>query len=379
MNKFDFIDTELTRRDAAKQHRQLRSITPLANACCEVDGRRMINFSSNDYLGLSQHPKLQLGAANFSSQYGSGSTASRLICGSLDCFSAVENKLARLKQVESILIFNSGFQANVSIIPALTDSDTLILSDSLNHNSIIQGISLAGCDKIIYDHNDLDHLEKLLEENNHRQRKLIVTESVFSMDGDQTDIDRLIAIAQEFNAILMVDEAHATGVLGHQGMGLTAGKQVDVTVGTFGKAFGSFGAYIASSEKIRDYLINCCSGFVYTTALPPAILGAIDAALDLIPNMDEARRTLLDNASYLRNMLQQLGYNTGNSTTQIIPVVLGDESATLALSTKLEQAGILATPIRPPTVPEGESRIRLALSAAHSREQIDTLIEVFRP
>ena len=379
MNKFDFIDTELTRRDAAKQHRQLRSITPLANACCEVDGRRMINFSSNDYLGLSQHPKLQLGAANFSSQYGSGSTASRLICGSLDCFSAVENKLARLKQVESILIFNSGFQANVSIIPALTDSDTLILSDSLNHNSIIQGISLAGCDKIIYDHNDLDHLEKLLEENNHRQRKLIVTESVFSMDGDQTDIDRLIAIAHEFNAILMVDEAHATGVLGHQGMGLTAGKQVDITVGTFGKAFGSFGAYIASSDKIRDYLINCCSGFVYTTALPPAILGAIDAALDLVPNMDDARRTLLDNAEYLRNMLQQLGYNTGNSTTQIIPVVLGDESATLALSTKLEQAGILATPIRPPTVPEGESRIRLALSAAHSREQIDTLIEVFRP
>lgn len=379
MNKYDFIDTELARRDTAKQHRRLRNVTPLANACCEVDGRQMINFSSNDYLGLSQHPKLQLGAANFSSQYGSGSTASRLICGSLDCFSAVENKLAALKQVESILIFNSGFQANVSIIPALTDNDSLILSDSLNHNSIIQGISLAGCDKIIYNHNDLDHLEKLLKQNSHRQRKLIVTESVFSMDGDQTDIDRLVAIAPEFNAILMVDEAHATGVLGHQGMGLTAGKQVDITVGTFGKAFGSFGAYIASSDKIRDYLINCCSGFVYTTALPPAILGAIDAALDLIPNMDDARRTLLDNASYLRNMLQQLGYNTGNSTTQIIPVVLGDEYATLALSTKLEQAGILATPIRPPTVPQGESRIRLALSAAHSREQIDTLIDVFRP
>jgi 8-amino-7-oxononanoate synthase len=379
MNKYDFIDTELARRDTANQHRRLRNVTPFANACCEVDGRQMINFSSNDYLGLSQHSKLQTGAANFSSQYGSGSTASRLICGSLDCFSDIENKLAALKQVESILIFNSGFQANVSIIPALTNSDTLILSDSLNHNSIIQGISLSGCDKIIYDHNDLDHLAKSLEENNHRERKLIVTESVFSMDGDQTDIDRLVAIAQEFNAILMVDEAHATGVLGHHGMGLTAGKQVDITVGTFGKAFGSFGAYIASSEKIRDYLINCCSGFVYTTALPPAILGAIDAALELIPNMDDERRTLLDNARYLRNMLQQLGYNTGNSTTQIIPVVLGDESATLAMSTKLEQAGILATPIRPPTVPQGESRIRLTLCAVHSREQIDTLIEVFIP
>ena len=198
------------------------------------------------------------------------------------------------------------------------------------------------------------------------------------MDGDQTDIDRLIAIAQQFNAILMVDEAHATGVLGSRGMGLTAGKQVDITVGTFGKALGCFGAYIASSEKIRDYLINCCAGFVYTTALPPAILGTIDAALDLVPNMDEERRTLLDNACYLRKMLQQLGYHTGNSSTQIIPVLLGEESATLAMSSKLEQAGFLASPIRPPTVPQGESRIRLALCAAHSRDQIDALIDVFR-
>jgi 8-amino-7-oxononanoate synthase len=378
MNKFDFIDNELARRDATRQHRRLRSVTPLANACCEVDGRRMINFSSNDYLGLSQHPQLQRGAARFSSQYGSGSTASRLICGSLNCFSDLETKLAALKQVESTLIFNSGFQANISLIPALADKDTLVFSDSLNHNSIIQGISLAACDKIVYEHNDLDHLQSLLTKNTHRQRKLIVTESVFSMDGDQTDIDRLIAIAQQFNAILMVDEAHATGVLGSRGMGLTAGKQVDITVGTFGKALGCFGAYIASSEKIRDYLINCCAGFVYTTALPPAILGTIDAALDLVPNMDEERRTLLDNACYLRKMLQQLGYHTGNSSTQIIPVLLGEESATLAMSSKLEQAGFLASPIRPPTVPQGESRIRLALCAAHSRDQIDALIDVFR-
>jgi 8-amino-7-oxononanoate synthase len=378
MNKFDFIDSELSRRDSAQQHRYLKSITPLADACCEVDGRRMVNFSSNDYLGLARHPKLQEGAQAFSTRYGSGSTASRLICGSLECFSLVEEKLAELKQVESVLIFNSGFQANVSIIPALAQSDSLILSDSLNHNSIIQGISLAGCDKIVYDHNDLDQLEKLLAENEHRPRKLIVTESVFSMDGDQTDIDRMIAIAAEHNAILIVDEAHATGVLGHRGMGLTAGKQVDIIIGTFGKALGSFGAYIASTEKVRDYLINCCGGFVYSTALPPAVLGAIDAALSLAPEMDEARSRLQDNSEYLRNMLQQLGYDTGNSTTQIIPVLIGEESSTLAMSAKLEDAGFLATPIRPPTVPVGESRIRLALSAAHSRKQIDGLIDVFR-
>ena len=161
-------------------------------------------------------------------------------------------------------------------------------------------------------------------------------------------------------------------------MGLTAGMNVDITIGTFGKALGSFGAYIATSASVRDYLINCCSGFIYTTALPPPTLGAIDAALDLVPTMDAARRSLHDNADFLRSSLRQLGYDTGVSTTQIIPVVLGDEDATLAVSRKLEQAGFLATAIRPPTVPSGQSRIRLALSAAHSREQIESLLEVFR-
>ena len=380
MSKFDFIDKELSRRRSAQQHRNLRDITPLSASTVQVDGRTMVNFSSNDYLGISKHPELGRRAGEFTEQYGNGSTASRLICGSLDCFTALEQKLAALKQVESVLIFNSGFQANLSIIPALADNSSLVLSDQLNHNSIIQGVTLARCTKQLFDHNDLDHLEHLLKHHQDKgqSRTLIVTESVFSMDGDQADIDRLVELSEAYNAILIVDEAHATGVLGEQGMGLTAGKRVDITIGTFGKALGSFGAYIASSAKIRDYLINCCNGFIYTTALPPAILGAVDAALDVIADMDEVRARLQDNAQLLRHRLQQLGYDTGNSTTQIIPVLLGDEKRTLAMSVKLEQAGFLATAIRPPTVPMGESRIRIALSAAHSREQIEALVEVFR-
>ncbi len=380
MSKFDFIDSELARRRALHQHRHLRDVIPESATTVSVDGRSMVNFSSNDYLGLSQHPALRDRAIAYAHRYGVGSTASRLICGSLDCFEAVEHKLAELKQAESILIFNSGFQANVSIIPALTDPNSLVLSDRLNHNSIIQGIALARCNKQLFEHNDLDHLESLLVSASGKgySRTLIVTESVFSMDGDQSDIERLVSVAKSHDAILVVDEAHATGVLGEGGMGLTAGMNVDITIGTFGKALGSFGAYIATSASVRDYLINCCSGFIYTTALPPPTLGAIDAALDLVPTMDAARRSLHDNADFLRSSLRQLGYDTGVSTTQIIPVVLGDEDATLAVSRKLEQAGFLATAIRPPTVPSGQSRIRLALSAAHSREQIESLLEVFR-
>ncbi len=380
MHKFDFIDKELQRRMSIRQHRQLRSVTPVSDSLVKVDGRTMVNFCSNDYLGISKHPDLQAGATAFTQRYGTGSTASRLICGSLDCFESVERKLAELKQVEGILIFNSGFQANVSVIPALADTNSLILSDRLNHNSIIQGIHLARCTRQLFDHNDLDHLENLLEQSRikHFSRTIIVTESVFSMDGDQSDIDRLIYLASEYDAILYVDDAHATGVLGRKGMGLTTGKKVDVTMGTFSKALGSFGAYIACSPKIRDYLVNCCSGFVYTTALPPSTLGAIDAALDLVPAMDKARRKLRDSAQFLRNALQQSGYDTGQSSTQIIPVILGDEDSTMAMSQKLETAGFLVTPIRPPTVPEGESRIRIALSAAHTRDQIEAMVEVFR-
>ena len=380
MDKYAFIETELETRKSLHLLRRLRTIVPISPAEVSLNGRAMLNFCSNDYMGLSKHPLLQERAAEFAEKYGSGSTASRLVCGTYDCFDKVEKKLASLKGTERTLIFNSGFQANISILPTLADSRTLILSDWLNHNSIIQGSLLARCGKARFRHNDLAHLRQLLEESRNKDysRILIVTESVFSMDGDQSDIGKLVDLADEFQAILIVDEAHATGVLGEQGMGLTCGKNVDVTMGTFGKAAGSFGSYIACSEKMRDYFVNCCGGFIYTTALPPPVIGAIDAALDLIPTMAEERRELRQKADFVRASLNEMGWSTLDSTTQIIPVIISGEKETLGLSKWLENDGIFASAIRPPTVEKGYSRIRVTLSAAHTQAHVEKLVHSFR-
>jgi len=380
VDKFSPIEDELQRRESRHQLRKLKTVTPLSAVEVLVNGRVMVNFSSNDYLGLSKHPLLRERAGEFMENYGTGAAASRLISGSYDCFDRVEEKLAELAKTESALIFPSGFQANATILPALADPDALILSDRLNHNSIIQGTRLSRCQKILYDHNDLQQLASLLETHHNRgySRIIIVTESLFSMDGDRSDVDALSDLSETYHAFLMIDDAHASGVLGINGMGLACGKGVDVAVGTFSKALGSLGGYAACSKQMREYLVNCCSGFIYSTALSPPVLGAIDAALDLIPEMEEERKALQDEASFLRVALEGLGFITGNSASQIIPVIVGGEGETLALSKKLDDAGYLATAIRPPTVPEGESRIRLTLSTAHTREHTEGLIEVFR-
>lgn len=370
------VDAEISRRKEVEQFRSLRPLLPLDGAMVRHEGRELVNFCSNDYLGLSRHPLLLRRSIKYLNAYGAGATASRLICGNFEAVAAVEEKLARLKQTEAALILSSGFQANATVLPALADRRTLILSDSLNHNSLIQGCRLSRCRTVVYRHNDMDHLAGLLKENRDAgfSRILVVTESVFSMDGDTCDMDALETLADQYDAFLVVDEAHATGVRGLQGMGLTCGRRVDLTIGTFGKAAGGFGAYAACSRKLKDYLINCCAGFIYTTALPPAVIGAIDAALDLMPGMEAQRKTLDDHARYLRNALAGMGYDTGASNTQIIPVILGREAHALDMAAWLAQNNILVIAIRPPTVPEGASRIRISLSALHTRAHIDHLV-----
>ncbi|MGM0452358.1 MAG: 8-amino-7-oxononanoate synthase [Thermodesulfobacteriota bacterium] len=375
-NKFEFVDQELDRRKNEHRFRRLKSVHPVSAVEIREYDRRMINFCANDYLGLSKNETLQKRAVQYLTTYGVGSTASRLVCGNFDIFDAVEQKIAALKETEAAMVFNSGYQANVSAISALADKNALILSDQLNHNSIISGARLARCAVRVYRHNDMDHLRRLLEKTagNGFSRVLIVTESLFSMDGDLIDVNALSAIADEFGAILIVDDAHATGVMGRRGMGLTCGTGVDVVIGTFSKGCGVFGAYAACSQRVRDYLINCCPGFIYTTALPPPVIGAIDAALEMVPTMTLEREKLLNNADWLRRRLSAMGYNTGASASQIIPVIVGDAQKTLSLSAWLSEHGILATAIRPPTVPEGASRIRLSLSAAHTLQHFDQLL-----
>jgi 8-amino-7-oxononanoate synthase len=379
LNKYSFISSALEERKERHLFRSLKSVLPLAGGEVEVNGRRMVNFCSNDYLGLSTHPLLKQRMIEYTERYGAGSAASRLVCGNLRFFDKLEARLARLTGHESAIVFNSGFQANVSLLPAITDSSTLILSDALNHNSIIQGCKLSRCHVTPFNHNDLNHLEDILKKGvGLHTRRLIVTESIFSMDGDMADIDALILLSERYNALLLVDEAHATGVMGKNGMGISSNKDVDMVMGTFSKAVGSFGAYVSSNSMMRDYIINFCNGFIYTTALPPGVIGAIDAAIELIPQMDKEREGLMENSARLRKGLAEQGYDTGKSATHIIPVIIGDEEEALRLSAWLLENSVLATTFRPPTVPRGQSRIRIAITSAHNEGHVDLLLALFK-
>ena len=380
-NKLDFIAKELQEREKNNNIRQLKAICPQDGVTIVKNGKSLINFSSNDYLGLSKHPSLMLASQNYTKQYGTGSTASRLVTGTYDIHEKLEQKLAKVCGKEAALLFNTGFQANTTIIPSLVDQKSLVLCDRLVHNSILQGIFLSKARWKRYQHNDLSHLERLLKKAVllGYNRILIVTETVFSMEGDRSDVDGLIQLSQQYNTLLYLDDAHALGIMGEKGMGLTANKSgIDISLGTFGKAIGSFGAFITTSKLIRDYLINCCPGFIYTTALPPAVIGSIDAAIDLVPSLDKERTYLGGRIDYLQNQLINLGYKVCNSISPIIPVIIGDEEKALNLSQYLETNGILATAIRPPTVPKNTARIRFVLSSKHQPEQINYLISLLK-
>ncbi len=373
----------LEQLDADGRRRRLRTAARLAGGRIDLAGRSLVDFSSNDYLGLSHHPELIRRTALFAERWGAGSGASRLVCGNLPPFTDVEAKLAQGKGAPAALVFVSGFQANASILPALFDSrvlgaEPLVYCDRLNHASLIHGCQAAGVRQIRFRHNDLGHLEQLLAAPNPGGRpRFIVTETVFSMDGDRADIAGLAALAERHGAFLYLDEAHATGVLGEGGFGLARGLAGPrcLVMGTFSKALGGFGAYAACGALLRDYLVNRCGGLIYATALPPAVLGAMDAALDLVPTLDAERARLAAHGDRLRAAMAEAGLDTGASSTQIVPVFLGDEARALAVASALEAEGLLGVAIRPPTVPAGTSRIRFALSARHSEEDVDRLIE----
>ncbi|MDX2216788.1 MAG: 8-amino-7-oxononanoate synthase [Oculatellaceae cyanobacterium bins.114] len=376
-NKFDFVEQKLQQRRQAHQFRVIAAFDP-DDAVYGIRGDRcFLNFSSNDYLGLSKHPRLIEAAQRYTQHYGAGATASRLVTGTYTIHQQLEEQLAIACGYEATLLFSSGFQANSTVLPALLDASALVLCDRLVHNSLIQGILASRARFMRYRHGDLNHLKSLLIKATQQSysRVMIVSETIFSMDGDRSDVTALTQLAQDYNAILYLDDAHALGVMGKQGMGLAAHQPgIDLMVGTFGKAFGAFGAFIACSHKIRDYLVNYCPGFIYTTALPPAVIGAITAALELIPTLDAERLHLHQQAEYLRGQLRQLSCNPGNSSSHIVPLLLGDEEQTLHLSQWLEQRGMLAIAIRPPTVEPGSARLRIALSSQHTTNHVDTLI-----
>ena len=372
------LDATLTRLSAAHRRRHLRSVAVPGARLTLADHRSLIDASSNDYLGLSQHPLLKARACEWVERFGAGSRASRLVTGTLEAVIALEARLADFKGKEAALIFNSGYQANAAVLPALFElaggRNALVFTDRLNHASLHAGCALAEVKQIRFRHNDLAHLEELLASHEGKPA-FIITESVFSMDGDRTDIAALGEIARRHNALLYVDEAHATGVLGPHGSGLAASAPEAVVMGTLGKAFGAAGAYIAGSRNLIDYLINRCAGFIYSTAPAPAACGAVDAALDLLPTMDAERHLLATRGERLRERLAAAGISTLNSSTHIVPAIMGSESDALAAQKTLEDIGILAIAIRPPTVPEGLSRLRFSLSSAHTDADFETLLD----
>lgn len=377
-----FIETELTKIKAAGLYRRLRRVDGDQGATLSIDGREVVNFSSNNYLGIANHPELAAAAKAAIDRYGCGSGASRLISGNMTLHEELENYLARFKGTEAALVFNSGFQANTGVISTLAGESDAIFSDTLNHASIIDGSRLARAKTFVYAHNDLDQLETELSHAASFRRKLIVTESIFSMDGDEAPLTAIVELAEKYGAMVMVDEAHATGLFGAGGAGvvqkLGLGNRVLVQMGTLGKALGGFGAYIAGSRGLCDLLINRCRSFIFTTALPPAVMAMAMAALDLVKREPERRQALWNNCRSLKEGLRSLGFELGASESPILPLIIGDATECMRFSEKLLENGVFAQGIRPPTIPPGTSRLRITLMATHTREQIERALAAFK-
>ena len=375
------FDGELARLREQGLYRALRRVEGDQGPTLLIEGREVINFSSNNYLGLANHPALCHAAKGAIDRYGCGSGASRLISGNMTLHEELEDKIAELKGTEAALVFNSGFQANTGVIPVLAGEGDVILSDTLNHASIIDGCRLARAKIVVYGHCDLNDLERGLKNSRSNSRKLIVTESLFSMDGDEAPLADIVSLAEKHGAMLMVDEAHATGVYEPNGAGLVAklglGDRVLVQMGTLGKALGGFGAYVAGSKALRELLINRCRSFIFTTSLPPAVMAMAIAAIDLVKRKPEQRQRLRDNCEHLRGGLKALDFTLGNSRSQILPLMIGDATRCMKLSEDLLQRGVFAQGIRPPTVPPGTSRLRITLMATHTAEYIDQALRAF--
>lgn len=362
--------------DAKVQNHNLRTLKeycPIDAVRVKRDDKEYLMMASNNYLGLTFDSRVIEGAIKGARQYGTGSGGSRLVSGTFPLFTELEKELVKFKNTEKALVFNTGYMANVGTISAIADKNTIIFSDALNHASIIDGCRLSRGTVKTYSHCDIDELRYLLKQVERNTRKLIVTDGVFSMDGDIAPLDKLYELSREYNALLMVDDAHATGTIGN-GHGTAAyfglEKEVDIQLGTLSKSLGSVGGYVAGNSTIIDYLINMSRSFIFSTALSPADIGAALAALQIIDSDSSVLECLQDNVGYMSDRLNTMGiYATAD--TPIFPILIGKNEDTLAVSNYLYEAGIIGTAIRPPTVPVGESRIRLTVTAAHSKDQID--------
>ncbi len=363
--------------------RHLVPLTQLGGGRIDVAGKTYLNLSSNDYLGLASNKECisafyaQLKPESLLEQFGPGSSASRLMTGNSILYEQLEQKLADLYKSQRALVFNSGYHGNTGILPALAEKGDLIVADKLCHASLIDGMRLSRAESIRYRHLDYDHLSSILKEKRKQyNRVFVVSESVFSMDGDLVDLRKLVDLTKQFNCVFYLDEAHAVGVYGSNGLGLAEQegltRDVDILLGTFGKALAGLGGFVACSEEIADYLVNRARPFIYSTGLPPVCLSWLYFVLDHLPAMADERKKLQELAKNLRLELIREGLTTGGSS-QIIPIIIGDSAETLSVAKKLRTSGFWVTAVRPPTVPANTARLRLSLNTAFIPEDLASL------
>jgi 8-amino-7-oxononanoate synthase len=376
------LSGELGAMKAEGLYRFLRSFEGPPGTRLRLDGRSYLCFCSNNYLGLAAHPVVMQAARDAIERYGWGSGASRLISGTMRLHGELEERLAEFKRAEAAIVFPTGYMTNLGVISSLTKQGDLVVVDKLDHASIIDGCRLSGAKIRVYPHRDVGRLEKIMAGAGRYRRRLVVTDSVFSMDGDLAPLREIIEVARRFDSWVMVDEAHATGVLGENGRGgaelLGVEDGVDISMGTLSKALGGAGGFVAGSAELIDYLRNRARSFIYTTALPIAACAAAVAAVGMVEKTPRLREELLRRAETLRTGLRALGFDTMGSGFHIVPVLAGDSGAALELSERLFDRGVIAPAIRPPTVPRGKSRLRLSVMATHSDEDIEYVLDIFR-
>ncbi len=362
--------------------RQPKSLESATGPVVSIDGRQVILLASNDYLGLATHPRLIQAAVQATETFGVGAGASRLVSGTLPPHKELESALARFKGTEGALVFGSGYLANLGLIPALIGSGGMIFADRLCHASLIDGCRLSGAEFRVFRHRDVSHLESLLRRRPTRRRTLIVTDGLFSMDGDAAPLSDIAILAERYDAQVLVDDAHGTGVMGEHGRGTLehwgVESRIPFHMGTLGKALGGIGAYVVGPASFIAYLINTARSFMFTTAPPPASAAASVAALAILETEPERRARLWANRRHLFSGLRTLGFTTTDSLSPIIPVLIGEAERALAMAEKLFEHGVYAPAIRPPTVPKGTSRIRVTVTSEHTSEQLDAALEAFR-
>ncbi len=381
MKGFEYLAEELAEMKQKGTFRHLLPIESAAGAVVTIAGKDVIQLSSNNYLGLTTHPRMKQAAIKATEDFGVGTGSVRTIAGTFSMHMALEEKLAKFKHTEASLVFQSGFTCNQGVLSAILTAEDVVISDELNHASIIDGIRLTKAGRKVYKHVDMASLEDALKASAGYRKRLIVTDGVFSMDGNIAPLPRIVELAETYDAIVMVDDAHSSGVLGKNGRGSVnhfgLDGRVHIQVGTLSKAVGVLGGYIASSQTVIDYLIHKGRPFLFSTSHSPAVVAANSAAIDVLLEEPELIEKLWDNARFFKKGLNELGFATGPSETPITPVMIGDDALTHKFSDKLLEYGVFAQGITFPTVAKGKARVRTIVSAAHSKEQLETALQAF--